>query len=685
MYRLLFLFSLFISLNSFAQKVKVACVGNSVTWGYLLPNRETECYPYQLGKMLGDSYEVKNFGVSGATLLEKGHRPYIIQEFYKEALAYKPDVVVISLGLNDTDPRNWPNYMYNFIPDYHKLIDSFRQANPTVDVWICKVSPIFSWHPRFKSSTRDWYWQVQNAIEAVAKATNSPLIDLYTPLHNRPELFKDALHPNAEGAAIIAKTVYAHLSKDWGGLRLAAPFSDHMVLQREKPLSIWGKANAGDTVVVSIMGMTVKSVASPSGDWMVTLPKQKAGGPYSMTVTAKEQTAVLKDIFIGEVWLCSGQSNMQFPLKSAYGAANDIENASNANVRLLNFRPVAETNAAAWNDTTLRMVNELKYFAGKWEVSSPQSAKEFSAVAYYFGQSLSKKLGVPVGLVLNAVGGSPIESWIGRYELEHSAKNVDILNNWDNNDLVQPWVRERCKQNIASASNPLQRHPFHPSYLFEAGIEPIIPMAMRGVIWYQGESNAHNKEAFNALFTEWVDCWRSRWKEELPIGYVQLSSLNRPSWPMFRDEQRRLLSARPRLGMVVCSDLGDSTDVHPTRKKEVGERLTLWALSECCGQKGTLLSPLFKSVEYKGSEALISFDNAKGLRSSDGKELREFEIAGEDRLFYPAKAVLKGDKLSLRSSLVLKPMYVRYGWKPYSRANLVNSANLPASSFTTEY
>lgn len=677
-----FLFSL---QNINAQKVKVACLGNSVTWGYALPNREEECYPKQLSNLLGEGYDVQNFGVSGATLLKKGHKPYFEQPQYKAALEFTPDIVVISLGLNDTDPRNWPNYSSDFIPNYLELIDSFRKANAKAKIFICRITPIFSWHSRFKSGTRDWYWKIQESIAAAAKGSGCELIDLYTPLHNRPDLFKDALHPDKEGAQIIAQTVYGYLSKRWGGLKLGTPFSNHMVLQRNKEIPIWGSADAGDTIEVAFNKIRVNAVASSSGRWSIKLPEQKAGGPYRLEVSTSSKKLVLNDILIGEVWICSGQSNMQFPLKLAKGAENELPAASNSNIRLLNLRPIAETGSFTWSDSTRMQVNRLDYLRGGWSVCTSETAKEFSAIAYYFGKKLSSELNVPIGLVLNAVGGSPIESWIGRYELEHSTGSVDLFTGWSENDLVQPWVRERAKQNMGSTLYPMQRHPYQPAYLFEASVEQLIPMAVCGIIWYQGESNAHNPEFYSTLFPLWVDCWRSRWNENLPIGFVQLSSLNRPSWPAFRDVQRRLSTIRPNLGMVVSSDLGDSLDVHPTRKREVGERLADWALSDCYHMLRRGKSPTLNKVEINGDLVSIQFYNAKQLKSSDGKPLREFEVAGEDRLFSKAAAIIKGRCVWLKSDSVKHPVYVRYAWTPYSTANLENESGYPVSTFTTEY
>jgi sialate O-acetylesterase len=294
---------------------------------------------------------------------------------------------------------------------------------------------------------------------------------------------------------------------------------------------------------------------------------------------------------------------------------------------------------------------------------------------------LSDSLGVPVGIIHNALGGSPAEAWIDRKTLEFEMPR--ILTDWRKNDHIQQWVRERASQNIAKATNPYQRHPYEPAYLFETGIEPLAKYPVRGAIWYQGESNAHNIECHEELFPLLVDSWRNNWGDAaMPFYYVQLSSLNRPSWPLFRDSQRRLMSSRPALGMAVSSDRGDSLDVHPRLKGDIGRRLASWALHDTYGHKGCVPSgPLYRSVDFKGNTAVVSFDYAEGLAPSSGSEIIGFEIADETGVYHPAKAVVKGNTVSLTAKEVKKPMYVRYGWQPFTRANLVNGVGYPASTF----
>lgn len=667
-----------------AQKTKVACIGNSVTYGSGIENREINCYPVQLQQLLGERYEVVNFGKPGTTLLSKGHRPYIIQDEYRKALDFAGDHVIIHLGLNDTDPRNWPNYKEDFTKDYICLIESFRKANPKCKIWICRMTPITHQHPRFKSGTRDWYWQIQKAIENVACYPDVELIDLQEGLYSRPDLLPDALHPVKEGAGIIAKTIYSALTGDYGGLQLPILYTNNMVLQRNKPLHISGIANSGKKVTVRLDNKQARATTGTNGKWSITLPAMPAGGPYTLTIETKERSLIYREVLIGEVWLCSGQSNMAFTLSQAATGKIELskiaEKKSSPLLRFFDMKARWQTNAQEWDASTLDSLNNLQYYSNtEWTTCNEKTARNMSAIAYYFGSMLADSLQVPIGLIHNAIGGSPTESWINRKTLEFEFP--DILDNWTKNDMIQAWARERAALNIKKSANKQQRHPYAPSYLFEAGIEPLQAYPVQGIIWYQGESNAHNKEIHEILFPLMVQSWRQHWNEELPFYYVQLSSIDRPSWPDFRDSQRQMMYSIPNTGMVVSSDKGDSLDVHPIHKQEIGERLARWALYGTYHHDLIPSGPLFRNAERKGSDIYLSFDYAEGMHSADGKEIISFELAEIDGLYISAQAEIFGNKIKVSCSDVKHPQYVRYGWQPYTRANLINKEKLPASTF----
>lgn len=684
-----FIIYLFLTLSVvlYAQqhRIKVACIGNSITYGYGLPDRATQSYPVQLQKMLGESYQVENFGKSGATLLNKGHRPYMQQDEYHRAIDFAGDIVVIHLGINDIDPRDWPDYRDFFVKDYIALIDSFRVANPEARIMIARLTPIADRHPRFLSGTRDWHGEIQLAIENVARYAGVQLIDFHKPLYPYPFMLTDAVHPDPEGAFVLAQTVYSAITGDYGGLKMPLLYTDNMVLQREVPLTIQGTANAGDQVTVSIADRQMKTKVGPNGKWSVTLPPLKAGEPYTLKISTNQKVLQYHNVLAGEVWLCSGQSNMEFMLKQASTARLDIPRAADQELRLYDMKARWRTNAVEWETTVLDSLNHLQYYKDtEWKECAPETVSDFSAIAYYFGKMLRDSLKVPVGLICNAVGGSPTEAWIDRTSLEYHFPA--ILKDWTQNDFIQEWVRGRAALNIKKSVNNRQRHPYEPCYLYESGIRPLEQYPIRGIIWYQGESNAHNWEAHEALFKLLVNAWRKNWNDDcLPFYYVQLSSLDRPSWPWFRDSQRRMLNEISDIGMAVSSDHGDSLDVHPTCKQPVGERLARWALNKTYLKDIVPSGPLFRSADVRGEKVYLSFDYGQGMRSSDGKSLRCFEVAEFEGIYYPATAEVVGEQVKVYSKEVRNPRYVRYGWQPFTRANLVNRAGLPASTFRAEF
>ncbi|HTM98631.1 MAG TPA: GDSL-type esterase/lipase family protein [Pedobacter sp.] len=669
--------------NVLGQKIKVACIGNSVTAGYLLANPQQDAYPAQLQQLLGDKYGVGNFGLSGATLLKKGHRPYYKTKEFTNLISFKADIVIIHLGLNDTDPRNWPNYKDEFQADYQWLIDTLKQDNPTAKIYICKLTPIFSGHPRFKSGTRDWYWQVQEKIKLIAKANKLQLIDLNGALNNRPELFADNLHPDKKGAGIIANTVCQALTGNFGPFRLDPLFSDHMVLQRDQPILLYGTGIANEQISVYFNKTVRRTVTGKDGKWKVQFPAMKFGGPYEFKIISGSQTQNIKNVLIGDVWLCAGQSNMVFPLKSAATGPATLANLNKKlPIRLLKYNAVAETDNVSWDQQTLNSINELEYFSGSWATLEPQSITNFSAIAYYFGAQLATQENVPIGLIQMAVGGSTLESWIDRRTLENDNLLVDLIGGWRKSDFIQDWAKGRADMNLKNAINPKQRHPYEPAYNYEAGISKLIGFPIKGVIWYQGESNAHNVELFNRELPLLVKSWREKWKTNFPFYYVQLSAIDRPSWPYFRDAQRKLQSVIPNSGMAVSSDLGDSLNVHPVRKKEVGERLALLALKNTYHKNIIASGPIAIKAVRKENNIVVTFNQAQKLQPNTGSLLNGFEVQDEKGNHLVVKATIHKNEVHLIIPPKSKITKVLYGWQPFTRANLVNEAKLPASTFS---
>ena len=688
MRKLLILLLTILPVIGVAQKrIKVACIGNSVTYGMTHKNPAETSYPTQLQQMLGEGYEVRNFGHSGATLLSKGHRPYINLPEYTAALEFAPDIAVIHLGLNDTDPRNWPNYRDEFYTDYTNIIDALRKANPKVEIYICRMTPIFNWHRRFKSGTRDWYWQIQDVIEEIAEDGGFELIDLSRYLYNRPDLMPDALHPNEQGAGIIAKQVYSAMSDDFGGLSLPAIYSDNMVVQQGKPFVVSGTANAGKEVSVRFGKQRIIKKAAEDGTWMVMFTPMEADGKnYTLTVECGKEKIEYKNLVIGEVWLCSGQSNMAFMVKESSHIEQSLANVKGKDIRIYDMKPRVFTDNVEWDSASLVALNNHDYYRPTtWQLQNEENVKDFSAVAYHFGAMLSDSLGVPVGLICNAVGGAPAEAYIDRKTLEFHPVLVDILYNWKENDMIQDWCRGRAKKNIAKSTNNMQRHPYEPCFLYENGIMPIASYPIKGAIWYQGESNAHNVELHEVIFPTLIESWRKTWNDaEMPFYFVQLSSINRPSWPHFRDSQRRMAAEIPNCDFAVSSDKGHPSDVHPKEKAPVGERLARLALNRTYGMEHVAQhgpTPV-KAFSFKG-KTVIEFSNASELKTSDGGILKGLEVADKTGSFSKVEAEevkFKGNRIIIERAA----HRIRYGWQPYTDANLVNEHNLPASTFEIE-
>lgn len=679
---LLFVLLWSIGFNSFGQDIRVACIGNSVTFGYGLKNPENESYPSVLQGLLGQKYQVKNFGLSGATLLKRGHRPYYKTKQFEEVMSFKPDVAIIHLGLNDTDPRDWPEFKDDFKSDYSWLIDTLRKQNPNVKLFICRLTPIFNGHPRFKSGTRDWYWQIQQQIIEIARANHTGLIDLTSVLYNRPDLFADNLHPDKEGAAIIAKTVYGNITGNYGGLKLPEIFTDHMVFQRHKPITIYGTANSNDKIKVLFNNKQLITVADSYGKWKVQFPQMAHGGPYNLNIQSGNKNITLTDILIGDVWLCSGQSNMSYTLSASKTGKSELGHIKENKIRLFKFNQYEETNDAPWNTKVLEEVNQLNYFSGSWVPTTSATASGFSAVGYYFGKKVAQESGVPIGLIQLAVGGSTIESWIDRYTMEHDEQLVDVLTNWRKSDFIQEWARGRADVNLKEASNPKQRHPYEPVYNYEAGVAKLTQFPIKGVIWYQGESNAQNVDLYKHTFPVLVNSWRKKWGYNFPFYYVQLSSIDRPSWPYFRDAQRKLLKEINNAGMAVSSDVGDSLNVHPSRKMEVGQRLAFLALKGTYHKPITANGPVILSAKQQSDNIILSFTEAKKLTTRSGEPLIGFQLVNQKGNHITAKAIIANNKVILKVPQGETITDVLYAWEPFTRANLVNEANLPASTFS---
>lgn len=454
------------------------------------------------------------------------------------------------------------------------------------------------------------------------------------------------------------------LSSNAADLRLPSIVDSHMVLQQKRTVNVWGWAKPGASVSVKTgwLKKAVKTVATSEGKWKLSLETPVAGGPYEISVKS-DTTIILKDVLIGEVWVCGGQSNMQMPVigipsQPVNGSNDCIARAKNNNIRLFTVERTFST----------KPLDDCK---GDWNVASPSSVVNFSAVALFFGQYLNEVLGIPIGLVSTNYGGTPAESWTDEATLVHDFSEIDLS------------VLNSDKVNTQS-----------PTVLFNSMIHPILNYSIQGAIWYQGESNIFNRgekgaEQYARLFPAMVRNWREQWNQgDFPFYYVQIAPFKYPekdNSAYLREAQLESMKAIPNSGMAVTMDIGDSDCIHPAEKIPVGKRLAYWALAKTYGMGALPCSgPVYKDMTINKNKAILRFDYAENGLSAFGNELQGFVVAGEDRQFHPAKAKISNNNLEVKSDEVKNPVAVRYCWENYVVGTLFNAAGLPASSFRTD-
>jgi sialate O-acetylesterase len=464
-------------------------------------------------------------------------------------------------------------------------------------------------------------------------------------------------------------------------------FTDNAVLQQGVPVPVWGTASDGEKVTVKLNGQEVSTTAQ-DGKWMVRLKPLKAGGPFTLTI-AGENTIELKNVLVGEVWICSGQSNMQ---RSVTQSANPQETAANSKDSMLRLFTV-QRRAADAPESDLRQ--------GNWSECAPDTVPSFSAVAYFFGRDLRKALNVPVGLISTNVGGTPAEAWTRRGVLESDPMLRGYLERHELAVKNYPQALERFREAEAKAKAEGKQPPRPPADpaqsaqrpcgLYNAMIAPLIPYAIKGAIWYQGESNAGRAYEYRTLFPAMIRNWREDWKQgDFSFLFVQLapfmqivSEPQESAWAELREAQLLTLKT-PKTGMAVITDAGDPNDIHPKQKEPVGARLALAARRIAYGERIVHSGPIYRSMKVEGNKVTLTFNNVGGgLVAKDG-ELKGFAIAGEDKKFVNAQAEIQGNTVVVWSSQIEHPVAVRYGWANCPVVNLFNKAGLPASPFRTD-
>ena len=476
----------------------------------------------------------------------------------------------------------------------------------------------------------------------------------------------------------------------------SALFSDHMVMQQGVDVPVWGWADKGEQVTVSIGDAKLSAAAGDDGKWMVKLPPQKPADAMEMTIAGKN-TIVVKDILVGEVWVGSGQSNMVFNISKVhapYGLLNEEQEIAAANypkVRIFTAK-------------TAKAYEPQEKIQGEWKICTPANAPDFSAVSYLFARDLHKALNVPVGVITVAFGASTAESWISRETMAGDSEMKPMLDGFDASvnfykknptDTADKAPKRPKTINARPAraggrqSDPVQDQ-HEPTVLFNGMANPIIPYAMRGVIWYQGESIVGGDAGislYGHVQAALIQDWRKHWGEgDFPFYIVQLPPLkNISNNPRIREQQLSVLSL-PSTGMAITMDIGDPANVHPKNKAPLGERLTHIALANAYGQKMEYSGPLYESMKIDGDSARISFSHVGGGLVAKGGALKWFQIAGEDQKFVDADAKIDGDTIVVSSPAVKEPVAVRYAWDNYpDGCNLFNAADLPASPFRTDH
>jgi sialate O-acetylesterase len=488
---------------------------------------------------------------------------------------------------------------------------------------------------------------------------------------------------NALKLSLILAAVSLHAA-----VKLPAVFSDHMVLQRGAPVRVWGAASPGEEVRIEFQGQALQARAAEDGKWSAWLRPLVAGGPLEMKVNS----TVIHDVLVGEVWLSSGQSNMEFKVQQAI---NHDEEAARANYPMIHLFQVKRA----------VMDQPAEDVVGSWQVCTPETVKTFSAVHYFFARHLLENLHVPMGMIESDWGGTPAQSWTSKEALAADPALKFIGDYWDGvlnryadakkayDQRVAAWQKTAAEAKAAGTTVPAipipegPGHPNTPAGLWNGMIAPLVPYGIRGVIWYQGESNANSDQhAYNyrRLFSTMIEDWRNRWGQgDFPFLFVQLANYqSNGRWPVLRESQTETLRLA-NTGMAVTLDIGESKDIHPKNKQDVGLRLALAARAIAYGHAVEYSGPSFRQATPEGVAMRLYFSHADGMAARGG-ELKGFEVAGADGKFAAADARVDGQTIVVSSPSVPAPVSVRYGWADDPACNLVNRAGLPASSFRSE-
>jgi sialate O-acetylesterase len=476
---------------------------------------------------------------------------------------------------------------------------------------------------------------------------------------------------------------------------LPSIFSDHMVLQRNQENPVWGWAKPGEEIEVEINGQSHSTKADAKGNWKVNLKPMPAGGPHKLEIEGEDNEFYYDDVLVGEVWICSGQSNMAFAVGNTYNAEVELLTANHPNIRLISVPQVGTQEAQ-------------KNFKGQWAACTADVLKNFSAVGYFFGRNLHQALDVPIGLIDNAWGGSAADAWIRRDVLEKDGRFDKMIAWWkdyeanqDEEGVVGKFEKDLAvwRKNGKQGKQPQRPRSLmdgnqRPANIYNGVLHPTIGYGIRGAIWYQGESNAPRAYQYRDLFPLMIQHWRDEWGQgDFPFYYVQLADfrdeVDQPTdtdWAELREAQTMTMDRLSNVGEAVIIDVGEGRDIHPRNKQTVGNRLARWALANDYGFDIAYKSPTYQTMETSGSKILLTFDSiGKGLYSFDTREPQGFAIAGADKQFVWAKATIVGtNQVEVSNDKVSNPVAVRYAWADNPICNMFSREGLPMTPFRTD-
>lgn len=483
-------------------------------------------------------------------------------------------------------------------------------------------------------------------------------------------------------------------------LKLGRAFTDNAVLQRDRVCPVFGVDVPGVRITVTFAGQSLATRADAQGNWRVDLAALRVNPvPQTLTV-AGTRNLTCTNLLVGDVWLIAGQSNADFPLRSATGGSAAVSSATNMLIRYLQMAESPRTDPVAWSLAEVARLTADAYFSGAWAVNDPASAGAVSAVGYFFARHLATNQNVPIGLVDCTVGGTPALSWMPTFAIDAKPRLKALAEHFLDSDRVAPWAKARLLQNLAEwnragGPEPMPEHPYKPGACWRNGLGTVAPFALRGLLWYQGETDADYPAPFDyELMARWhtetfqalVAAWRAAWERpDLPVYCVQLPQMNRASWPWFRESQLQCALTISNTALAVAYDCGDPDNVHPANKQPVADRLALIARAESYGENIEPSGPRLQSWDAQPGHMILRFDHATGgLVSADGRPLRLFEIAGTNRQFFPAVVSIASNALIVSAPEVPRPAAVRYAWRPAGEINFFNGAGLPASPFRTD-